>query len=352
MPSSDAPAPTPAPGGAHFDISRLETHLRDRIPGFGAGLEVSQFHGGASNPTFLLTTDSGDGPRRYVLRKKPAGALLDSAHQVEREFRVMRALQGRAPTPRAILLCEDPSVIGTSFYVMDYLEGRIFRDAALPGLSPTERAAIYDAMNATLAALHRVDVEAAGLSDFGKPGDYFERQLARWSRQYRDAETDRIGAMESLLERLPGCVPSDRACGLNHGDYRLENLMFHPTEPRLIAVLDWELSTIGHPLADLAYNAFLWRSTSSGWGSLAGVDLAAAGIPSEAEYVRAYAERTGRGEAIDGWPFYMAFAVFRLAAISQGVYRRRLQGNASPGRAPRNSAPELAEQALAILEGL
>jgi len=329
-----------------FDEVRLAAWLRPRIPEIGPDLEVLQFQGGASNPTFLLTSDG----RRYVLRKKPPGQLLASAHQVDREHRVMQALAGHVPVPTMRVLCEDPEVIGASFYVMDFLEGRIFRDARLPGLAPAERAAIYDDLNATLAKLHQVDVEALGLGDFGRPGNYFERQIARWTRQYRDAESETIPAMEALIEALPGRIPADSSVAIAHGDYRLENVMYHPTEPRIIAVLDWELCTIGHPLADIAYNAFLWRSHGESWGTLDGVDFATSGIPTEAEYVAAYARRTGRGE-IAGWPFYMAFAIFRLASISQGVYRRVLAGNAAMDRPAENGAPALAEQALAILQG-
>jgi aminoglycoside phosphotransferase (APT) family kinase protein len=331
-----------------FDEARLAAWMAANVAGFTAPLRVQQFQGGASNPTFLLT--GGDG-HLYVLRKKPPGQLLSSAHQVDREYRAMKALAGHIPVPVMRSLCEDPAVIGTTFYVMDYLEGRIFRDATLPGLSPAERAAVYDELNATLAKLHGVDFEAVGLGDYGRAGGYFERQVARWTRQYRDAESEPIPAMEALIAELPGRIPADPSVSVAHGDYRLENVMFHPTEPRLIAVLDWELSTIGHPLADIAYNAFLWRSHSPGWGSLDGVDFAASGIPTEEDYVSAYCRRTGR-DGIDDWAFYMAFGIFRLASISQGVYRRVLAGNAATeGREALNGAPALADQALAILRG-
>lgn len=330
-----------------FDEAGLHAYMRTRMPEVGHRLEVRQFQGGASNPTFLLTTDGG---HRFVLRKKPPGQLLASAHQVDREYRIMKALEGRVPVPHMRLLCEDPDVIGAAFYVMDYLEGRIFRDPTLPGLEPAERAAIYDDLNATLAKLHLVDFEAVGLGDFGRPGNYFERQIARWTRQYRDAEDEPIPAMEALIAELPRRIPADQSVSIAHGDYRLENVMFHPTEPRLIAVLDWELSTIGHPLADLAYNAILWRSHSSAWGSLDGVDFAAAGIPTEAEYVAAYRRRTGRGEIAD-WSFYVAFSIFRLASILQGVYRRILAGNAAMDGPAENLCPALAVQALEILRG-
>jgi aminoglycoside phosphotransferase (APT) family kinase protein len=343
--------PTRDVAPAHrFDERRLHAYLSARIDDFGEDLVVRQFQGGASNPTFLLTASGSDGaPRRYVLRKKPPGALLASAHQIDREFRVMSALAGSGtPVPTMRLLCEDPEVIGTPFYVMDFLQGRIFRDASLPGLTPQERSEIYDQLGATLARLHAVDFAAVGLGDFGRPDGYFARQIARWTRQYRGAETETIAAMEHLIEALPGRVPDEPSVSIAHGDYRLENVMFHPTKPRLIAVLDWELCTIGHPLADLAYNAFLWRSDSVSWGSLKGVDFATSGIPTEAEYVEAYMRRTGRGEITD-WPFYMAFAVFRLASISQGVYRRTLDGVLASEREAINGTPALAAQALTIL---
>jgi aminoglycoside phosphotransferase (APT) family kinase protein len=330
-----------------FDEARLHAYLRTVLPEVGHRLEVRQFQGGASNPTFLLTADGG---ARFVLRKKPPGQLLSSAHQVDREYRVMKALDGHIPVPKMRALCEDPSVVGASFYVMDFLQGRIFRDATLPGLSPQDRSEIYDDLNATLARLHQVDFEAVGLGDYGRPGNYFERQVARWTRQYVDAKTEEIPAMDALIEKLPARIPADQSVSIAHGDYRLENVMFHPTENRIIAVLDWELSTIGHPLADIAYNAFLWRSHSPGWGSLDGVDFKTSGIPTEAAYVAKYCERTGRGE-IQDWPFLMAFSIFRLASISQGVYRRILSGNSARESEAINGCGALAEQALAILEG-
>jgi aminoglycoside phosphotransferase (APT) family kinase protein len=329
-----------------FDETRLAAWMASNVAGYRAPLKVQQFQGGASNPTFLLTDGAG---WRYVLRKKPPGQLLASAHQVDREYRVMKALGGLVPVPVMRALCEDPEVIGTAFYVMDYLEGRIFRDATLPDCTPAERTAIYDDLNATLAKLHQVDFAAVGLADYGRPGNYFERQVARWTRQYRDAESQSIPAMDALIAELPARIPSDQSVSIAHGDYRLENVMYHPTEPRIIAVLDWELSTIGHPLADIAYNGFIWRSHSPGWGSLDGVDFATSGIPNEANYVAAYCRRTNRA-GIDDWAFLMAFSIFRLASISQGVYRRVLAGNAATeGREAVNGTPALAEQALEIL---
>ncbi|HJW40893.1 MAG TPA: phosphotransferase family protein [Rhizomicrobium sp.] len=332
-----------------FDEAALRSHLEAAIDGFGRDMVVQQIKGGASNPTFKLTTQGPHGPLHYVLRKKPPGQLLASAHQVDREYRVMKALQDTdVPVPRMRHLCTDDSVIGTAFYVMDFLDGRIFRDARLPGLTPTERAAVYDELNATLAKLHQVDYQAVGLSDFGRPSGYFERQVARWTKQYRGAESEHIPAMEKLIEVLPGMIPADQSVSIAHGDYRLENTMFHPTEPRLIAVLDWELCTIGHPLADIGYNGFMWHSHGESWGTLDGVDFKTSGIPTEAEYRDAYCRRTGR-DHIDNWNFYVAFGIFRLASIGQGVYRRTLAGVTPSDRPAVNGVAQLAEQALEIL---
>jgi aminoglycoside phosphotransferase (APT) family kinase protein len=353
---TQGPAVTEVSERHRFSTERLAPYLLESIDDFGEGLSVRQFQGGASNPTFLLTTQRAGRETYYVLRKKPPGQLLASAHQVDREFKVMKALgQTDVPVPVMRCLCEDPDIIGTSFYVMDYLEGRVFRDAALPDLSARERAAVYDELNATLAKLHKVDFNAIGLGDFGKAGGYYERQLKRWTTQYRAAESEHIPEMEALIEAFPALMPKDDEASIAHGDYRLENTMFHPSEPRLIAVLDWELSTIGHPLADIAYNCFLWRSDSPSWGSLIGVDFAASGIPTEAAYLDAYCRRAGRARPTK-WNVYVAFGVFRLASISQGVYRRVLAGSVANARggdasAPVNGARHLAQQALAILEG-
>lgn len=329
-----------------LDEAALERWLAANVEGYAGPLSISQFQGGASNPTYLLTAGSG----RYVMRKKPPGQLLASAHQVDREFRVMKALGAVGfPVPRMRALCEDEGVVGTSFYVMDFLEGRIFRDARLPGMTPAERAAIYDELSAVLARLHRIDPAAVGLSDYGRPGNYFERQIGRWIKQYRGAETETIPAMEALIEALPGRVPADDTVTIAHGDYRLENVMFHPTEPRIIAVLDWELSTLGHPLADIAYNCILWHSRSESWGTLDGIDLATSGIPSEAEYVAAYCRRTGR-DGIPDFNFYLAFSMFRLASIGQGVFKRNLDGIGTREPSTDNSGTwVLAEGALAVL---
>ncbi len=332
-----------------FDALRLEAYLRPRIEDFGEGLQVHQFQGGASNPTFLLVTRSAGGFRRYVMRKKPPGVLLASAHQVDREYAAMRALAATdVPVPNARLLCMDDAVIGTAFYVMDYIPGRILMDPALPAVSPADRAVIYDQFGATLAKLHRVDFRAAGLGDWDRPGDFIERQLTRFTRQYRAGESQLIPEMETLIEALPAAAPPDRRLAIVHGDFKLGNMIFHPDEPRLMAVLDWELATIGDPLADLAFSAFAWhRETADGAGPTE-MGLAS-GIPSERDYVAAYCRRTGR-DGVKGWNFYLAFGLFRLAAIMQGVYQRVLAGTVASDFAAVNQAPSLARQALALLE--
>lgn len=331
-----------------FDEAALAGYLQREAGIPASGLVVQQFGGGQSNPTFLLTS----GSNRFVLRKKPPGKLLKSAHQVDREYRIMKALAATdVPVPRMIALCEDESVIGTAFYVMAYLEGRIFRDPQIPGSSREERAAVYDSMNDVLARLHKVDFAGIGLGDFGRPGNYFERQISRFIQQYRAAQTEQIPEMEELIAWLPGNIPLEDSVSIAHGDYRLENTIFHPTEPRMIAVLDWELSTIGHPLADLAYNCLGYHYINPRQGGLVGIDHAATGIPTEDEHVRRYCERTGRGP-IEKWPFYVSFSLFRLASISQGVYKRGLDGNASSETAAQfgNTCQFLAENAWRLAQ--
>lgn len=328
---------TPIRAGHAFDQTRLAEYLTDHLPGFHRPLSVRQFEGGQSNPTFLLDTPGVETPeRRYVLRKKPSGELLPSAHLIEREYRVMAALADTAvPVPKVHLLCEDAAIIGTPFFVMDYITGRLLRDPALPGLSPDQRPAVFDAQMRTLAALHAVDIDAAGLGDYGKRGAYVARQIKRWSQQYRATETETIAAMDRLIDWLPEHLPTEDSTALVHGDYRIDNLLFHPERPEVLAVLDWELSTLGHPLADLAYTCMVYhvRLPDGYLGDAAGHD----GVPTEAELVARYCEYSGRNGITD-WPFYLAFSLFRYAAIVQGVHYRGLQGNASSQRAARYGA--------------
>ena len=322
---------TPVAERHRFDHGRLADYLAAHLPGFAGPLEVRQFQGGQSNPTYLLSTPG----RRYVMRSKPGPVekLLPSAHAIEREFRVMRALQAQGvPVPQMHLLVEDESVIGRAFFVMAHVDGRIFWDPALPGMNPQERGAIYDEMNRVLAALHSVDVQAAGLADFGKAGNYFARQIGRWSRQYQASETETLDAMDRLIDWLPAHVPAGDETAIVHGDYRMDNLIFDPTEARIVAVLDWELSTLGHPLADLSYHCMSWHIPPGGFRGIGGLDHAALGIPTEAAYVRRYCERTGRA-GIEHWNFYLAYNLFRIAAILQGVYKRATEGIASSDNA-------------------
>ena len=347
LPDPGAPSIGAVRSNQQLDQPALEAWFRAHVANPAEPLQLQQFQRGASNPTYLLSA----GPQRWVLRKKPPGTLLASAHQVDREFRVMQALGGIGfPVPKVRAYCDDAAVIGTAFYLMDFLEGRIFRDARLPGMAPAERAAIYDDLNATLARLHQVDVAAIGLADYGRPGNYFQRQIDRWIKQYRGAETETIPAMERLMAELPGRIPPGDEVAIAHGDYRLENVMFHPTEPRVIAVLDWELSTLGHPLADIAYGCILYHSDSESWGTLKGLDFRAAGIPDEDAYVAAYCRRTGR-DSIPGFNVYLAFSMFRLAAIGQGVFKRNLVGiGNAPASRDNSHTHHLASTACAILD--
>ena len=311
-----------------FNEKALEKYLRSELEGFSGELTVSQFSFGQSNPTFLLSA----GDKEYVLRKKPPGKLLPSAHAVDREYRILKALEKTdVPVPRTNLLCQDESIIGTPFYVMQRMSGRVFRTPTAPEVSDAkERSAIFDDMNATLAKIHTVDWKALGLEDFGKPGNYMARQVSRWSKQYEASQTEHIESMDNLMKWLNKNIPADDTTSIVHGDFRLENTMVHATEPRIIAVFDWELSTLGHPLADLAYNCMGYHLPDMGDKRTAytSVDLEQWGIPTEAAYIDAYCARTGRSEIAD-WDFYIAFSIFRLAAIVQGVYKRGLDGIAS-----------------------
>ncbi len=335
-----------------LDVRALAPYLEAEVPGFSGFETIDKFSSGQSNPTYLIRARSG----RYVLRAKPPGQLLKSAHQVDREYRVMKALGGsKVPVPQMLHLSAEDSPIGRMFYVMAFVEGRIFWDPALPEIADNAgRAAIYDAMNRTLADLHGVDVEAAGLGDFGRPGSYFERQLARWTSQYRATETAKIADMDRLIPWLEQHLPDDDGrVALVHGDYRLDNIVFAPDRPEIVAVLDWELSTLGHPYADLAYQCMQWRLPhASDFRGLSGIDRRALGIPTEAEYVAAYCRRRGI-DGIANWTFFLAFSFFRLAAICQGVYRRALDGNASnPERALKHGelVPLLAGLAARLID--
>jgi aminoglycoside phosphotransferase (APT) family kinase protein len=315
-----------------FDEQQLLAFLTSHVDGFRGPLSVSQFKGGQSNPTYKLTADSG----QYVLRRKPPGKLLKSAHAVDREFRVISALYAAGfPVPRPLVLCEEDAIIGTTFFVMEFVEGRIFWDLDLPGLDVAERAAIYDNVNETIARLHTIDYAAIGLGDYGKPGNYFSRQISRWSGQYRASETGVVKAMDALIEWLPENIPEDESASIVHGDFRLDNMIVHPTEPRVIAVLDWELSTIGHPLADFTYHLMTWQMPQLGIGSvgLAGKNLTELGIPDEEAYLRQYCRRTGRDDGIPDRNFYSAFNFFRLAAILQGIAGRVRDGTAASAHA-------------------
>jgi aminoglycoside phosphotransferase (APT) family kinase protein len=322
-----------------FDVGRLQAHLEATLPGFAGPLTVEQFKGGQSNPTYKLLTPGA----ACVLRSKPgpASRLLPSAHAIEREFRVMAALAGTGvPVPRMLALCTDEDIIGRAFYVMEFIDGRVLWDQALPGMGTAERAAVYREMNRVIAALHSVDAVAAGLGDYGKPGNYFDRQIARWSKQYLASVTEPIEAMDRLLAWLPAHIPPSARDGQQpvvvHGDFRLDNLVFHKTEPRVLAVLDWELSTLGHPLADFSYHCMSWHIPPGTFRGIAGLDHAALGIPAERDYVRLYCERTGRSDAellMKDWDFYLAYNLFRLASITQGIARRVVDGTASSAQA-------------------
>ena len=326
-----------------FDVSVLEAWLKQHMPGFAGPLSVEMFKGGQSNPTFKLITPSTS----YVMRAKPGpvAKLLPSAHAVEREFAVMRGLYGTAvPVAQMHVLCEDESVIGRAFYVMEFVQGRVLWDQSLPDMSKQQRRDIYNEMNRVIAALHSVPYAERGLENFGKPGNYFERQIGRWSKQYIASITQPIPEMDKLMEWLPANMPDsarDGRTSIVHGDYRLDNMMFHPTEPRVLAVLDWELSTLGHPLADFSYHCMAWHIPPGTFRGIGGVDVASLGIPTEEEYIRMYCDRTGftTPQALQAeWNFYLAYNMFRLAAILQGIAKRVEMGTASSAQAKASGA--------------
>ncbi len=339
---------TPVRDAHRFDENALDEYLKINLEEYTGPPKVQQFEGGQSNPTFLLIA----GAKEYVLRKKPPGKLLPSAHQVDREFRVMKALEkSDVPVPKMYLLCEDENIIGTTFFVMEHVQGCVLEDITLPGMTPEERRAIYFDMIRVLAALHAVDYVALGLENYGKPGNYFSRQISRWSKQYVAAKTDEIASMERLMEYLPANVPADDNSCIVHGDYRMGNMLFHPTEPRIAALLDWELSTLGHPLGDLGYCCMFYHSGIVGSASLEGLTGSATGIPTEEEFLAEYCRLTGR-DGIPNWNFYLAFSFFRLASILQGVYKRGIMGNASSTEAVERGrmAREIADLAWNLIE--
>ena len=322
-----------------FDEATLSRYMAAHIEGFSPPLSVGQVRSGMSNPTFVLTDAAG---QRYVLRKKPPGKLLLSAHAVDREFRIISALwQTDVPVARPYVLSQDPAVLGVDFYIVGFVEGRVFRGYALPELEPGERRAVYDTMLDTLAAIPRVDFRTLGLADYGRVGGYMGRQVRRWSQQYAASQTAELPAMDRLMAWLPEHLPDDEETTIAHGDFRLENLIFHPSQPRLLAVVDWELSTLGVPLSDLAYTCLPYHVPDDIRGDITGLDFASSGIPSEQEGVDRYCRRMGR-PPVESWNFYVVFSLFRLAAIVQGVYKRALDGNASrltATPAPRKPSP-------------
>lgn len=319
-----------------FELGPLEDYLQSAIEGFSGPLAVKQFKGGQSNPTYLLEAASG----KYVMRRKPPGKLLKSAHAVDREYRVISALYAAGfPVPKPHILCEDENVVGTVFFVMAYVEGRIFWELDLPTCGADERRAIYDNVNRTIADLHNFDHAAIGLAEYGRPGNYFARQISRWSKQYKASEIEKIEAMDRLIDWLSKNIPEDESAAVVHGDFRLDNMILHPVEPRVIAVLDWELSTIGHPLGDFTYHLMSWQMPEIGIGSagLLGKDLQQLGIPCEEEYVQAYCERTDRQNGIPNRNFYSAYNFFRIAAIVQGIAGRVRDGTASSANAAKSA---------------
>lgn len=322
-----------------FDVGALADYMRQHVEGFDArqadSLIVEQFKGGQSNPTFKLTA----GDQRYVMRAKPGpvAKLLPSAHAIEREFKVMNALNKAGfPAAKQYALCADEDVIGRAFYIIEFVDGRVLWDQSLPSMTPEQRGEIYDEMNRVIAQLHTIDYAAIGLADYGKPGNYFARQIDRWTKQYRASETEKIEAMDNLIAWLPDHIPPGDDTSIVHGDYRLDNMMFHPTEPRIMAILDWELSTLGHPLADFSYHCMSWHVTPGQFRGIAGLDHKALGIPSEQEYIAKYCERTGKTIRYEDFNFYLAYNLFRMAGILQGIMKRYVDGTASSAQAKKS----------------
>ncbi|HYD78417.1 MAG TPA: phosphotransferase family protein [Paucimonas sp.] len=335
-----------------FDVGAMQEYMRLHVDGFSGDLTVEQFKGGQSNPTFKLSA----GGRSYVLRTKPgpAAKLLASAHAIDREFRVMDALHKAGfPAARQYALCTDESIIGRAFYLMEFVDGRVLWDQSLPGMHPEERARYYDEMNRVIAQLHTIDYTAIGLADFGKPGNYFARQIDRWTKQYKASETERIEAMDNLIEWLPKNIPAGDETTIVHGDYRLDNMIFHPTEPRVLAVLDWELSTLGHPLADFSYHCMSWHIPPGQFRGIGGLDHKALGIPTEEEYIAKYCERTGKTIRREDFAFYLAYNLFRMAGILQGIMKRYVDGVAASEQALKTgqAARPMAEMGWAYASG-
>ena len=361
---ADTPAPTPAREGGRtgestgvqdvveshkFNEAGLVDWMKAHVPGFEGPIAVKQFAGGQSNYTYEIATPKA----KYVMRRKPAGKLLPSAHAVDREYKVITALHSTGfPVPRTYGLEADDSVVGTMFYVMDFMEGRIFWDQTLPNYEPAMRHKIHMASIKTLADLHNTDYKAIGLETYGKPGNYFARQIERWSKQYRISETEKIPEMDYLIDWLPKNIPEGDETTIVHGDYRLDNMIFHPVEARVLAVLDWELSTLGHPLADFSYHCMSWHIAPGQFRGIAGLDFAALGIPSEDEYIALYAKNTGREVSRRDWNFYLAYNMFRLAGILQGIMKRYVDGTAASPQAldAGKRAKPMAQMGWALVE--
>jgi aminoglycoside phosphotransferase (APT) family kinase protein len=336
-----------------FDVGALQEYMRRHVEGFAGDLAVEQFKGGQSNPTFKLTANG----QSYVLRTKPAPAakLLPSAHAIDREFRVMDALNKAGfPTAKQYALCIDESVIGRAFYIMEFVAGRVLWDQSLPGMSKEQRAEIYDEMNRVIAQLHTINYAAIGLGDYGKPGNYLARQIDRWTKQYKASETEKIEAMDALIEWLPKNIPASDETSIVHGDYRLDNMIFHPTEPRILAILDWELSTLGHPLADFSYHCMSWHIAPGQFRGIGGLDHKALGIPTEEEYIARYSQRTGKTLSKEDFNFYLVYNMFRMAGILQGIMKRYVDGTAASEQALKSgqAARPMAEMGWRYVTGI